>query len=234
MDKIRHLWILMDKNFLSVKELANKLNVSEKTVYRMLNKGESPFVVKIGGQWRFNAEKISKWIKDSDNYETKIKTDISIHNAMENGNIFYRLIGENRDELFECLFDLLPDDENQHKNEIKNKFFYYESFMTNSRKGVLLINPNADDVYPINKSKIYLGFFDKPLCLKSIDGIETFLFVITFARNKVENYILNTKLGRLLMEKDFIKFLKTHPNRKEILSETKRFEDKTFIGVSEC
>ena len=234
MDNLGHFGLIMDNIFLSVKELANKLNVSEKTVYRMLNKGEIPFVVKIGGQWRFNAEKISKWIEGSNNDKSKVKTNISVYSAMENGNIFYRLIGENRDELFECLFDLLPDDENQHKNEIKNNFFYYESFMTNSKKGVLLINPNADDVYPVHKSKIYLGFFDKPLCFKSIDGVETFLFIIIFARNKVENYILNIKLGRLLMEKDFIGFLKTHPNRKEILSETKRFENKTFTGVTKC
>jgi PTS system nitrogen regulatory IIA component len=235
MDNIGHLENDMDKTFLSVKDLAGKLDVSEKTIYRMLNKGKIPFVVKIGGQWRFNTEKILKWIEGyQSNSINPIDTNIKVTDALLNGNIFYRLYGNNRDELFECLFELLPNEEKRYKDEIKKQFFYYESFMTSSKKGILQINHRLEEVYPVDSSKIYFGFFDHSLCLKSSDAIKTFMFIITFAKNNVENHIINTKIERLLMEEAVISFLSSHPNRKEIIDKFNFFEDSIFIGNKEC
>jgi len=46
---------------LTVREIAEKLQVSEAQIYRMIKKGTIPFV-EIGGVYRFEPEAINAWI----------------------------------------------------------------------------------------------------------------------------------------------------------------------------
>ena len=46
---------------LTVKEIAEKLQVSEAQIYRMVKKGTIPFV-EIGGVYRFEPDTINAWI----------------------------------------------------------------------------------------------------------------------------------------------------------------------------
>jgi len=48
---------------LTVREIAEKLQVSEAQIYRMIKRGSIPFV-EIGGVYRFDPEAITKWIAD--------------------------------------------------------------------------------------------------------------------------------------------------------------------------
>ena len=55
MDITERLWTLTDA--------ATYLHVAEKTVTRMIQRGELP-AVRLGGQWRFVPEKLSQWLQD--------------------------------------------------------------------------------------------------------------------------------------------------------------------------
>jgi len=48
---------------MTVREVANYLNVDEKTVYRLAQKGELPGF-KVAGTWRFKRDDIDQWIED--------------------------------------------------------------------------------------------------------------------------------------------------------------------------
>ena len=49
---------------LSVKDVAKLLNISEKTIYRMI-KDEMIPCFRVGGQWRFDRREINSWIEDT-------------------------------------------------------------------------------------------------------------------------------------------------------------------------
>lgn len=51
------------KQMLTRDELAKLLKVSNRTVYRMIEKGELPFAIKIQGSWRFKREDILSWLE---------------------------------------------------------------------------------------------------------------------------------------------------------------------------
>ena len=53
----------MSDEILTIKELSAYLKISEKTVYRLLSKGEIP-AFKVGTAWRFTKEAIDLWIQD--------------------------------------------------------------------------------------------------------------------------------------------------------------------------
>ena len=51
----------MEDKLLTVEDLAEYLQVSAKTVYRMLRRGRLP-CYRVGNQWRFRKEAIDKWL----------------------------------------------------------------------------------------------------------------------------------------------------------------------------
>lgn len=50
-------------DILTIRQLAEYLMVSEKTVYRMLDRNELP-AVRVGGQWRFRKHDIDSWLNE--------------------------------------------------------------------------------------------------------------------------------------------------------------------------
>ncbi len=48
---------------ITIEELAEMLKVSPPTIYRMLEKGELPFAIKIQGSWCFKDEDIMSWLE---------------------------------------------------------------------------------------------------------------------------------------------------------------------------
>jgi excisionase family DNA binding protein len=52
--------------FMDVKEVAEYLRVSPKTVYRMIDKNRIP-AIRVGKLWRFDAEAIDKWLQRKSN-----------------------------------------------------------------------------------------------------------------------------------------------------------------------
>jgi excisionase family DNA binding protein len=53
---------MSDNSVLTVKEVATRLRVDEKTVYRLAKKRELPGF-KVAGAWRFKHEDIESWIE---------------------------------------------------------------------------------------------------------------------------------------------------------------------------
>lgn len=52
----------MDASAVTVREVAIYLNVAEKTIYRLAQKGDLPGF-KVAGAWRFRREDLDKWIE---------------------------------------------------------------------------------------------------------------------------------------------------------------------------
>jgi len=51
------------REILTVKQVAEYLQMNEHTIYRLARSGQIPSI-KIVGQWRFKKEIIDKWIRD--------------------------------------------------------------------------------------------------------------------------------------------------------------------------
>lgn len=54
----------MTERTLTTKELAEYLNVTERTIYNLLERGELPGF-KVGVNWRFRREDINTWIENN-------------------------------------------------------------------------------------------------------------------------------------------------------------------------
>ena len=58
----------MSDTILTIREVAEFLRVTEKTIYRMASEKRIP-AFKVGGSWRFDKADIEKWIEDNKKYD---------------------------------------------------------------------------------------------------------------------------------------------------------------------
>jgi len=56
----------MSETILTIKEVADYLKVTERTLYRLAQEGKIP-AFKVGGSWRFRREDLDRWIQDQTN-----------------------------------------------------------------------------------------------------------------------------------------------------------------------
>lgn len=73
------------ESLLTIKEVCEKLRLSSQTIYKMLKLGVL-HGVRVGNQWRFQAEKIDEWIQNqSQNQNTSTPLPIVKKQGDDNG-----------------------------------------------------------------------------------------------------------------------------------------------------
>ena len=211
----------MDKTFISIKGVAEKLGVSEKTIYRMVSDNQIPFAVKIGGQWRFKAEEVVDWI-DSQKpgaAAPRRKTDhrLSLVDALENGAVLYRIHGSNRDEIIDELLAAQPYSANFDAKGIKISLLSRESVASSSMDGIAWMCPDPALPVYLEKSMVLLAFLENPVDFKALDNRKTELLFLVLPANNTELAILERKLWRLSMSAPFLNGIREQLTRKKLL-----------------
>lgn len=95
-------------DILTIRQLAEYLMVSEKTVYRMLDRNQLP-AVRVGAQWRFRRQDIDAWLTDQVRrvehegqravLDTLEPSELAIHPLLSPENIWLDATPGSRDEL---------------------------------------------------------------------------------------------------------------------------------------
>jgi excisionase family DNA binding protein len=101
-------------DILTIRQLAEYLMVSEKTVYRMLDRHQLP-AVRVGAQWRFRKHDIDAWLTDEmrrveyagrggvlDALET---AELAIHPLLAPENVWLSVDAHSRDEILAFMID---------------------------------------------------------------------------------------------------------------------------------
>lgn len=212
----------MDKTFISLKGVAEKLGVSEKTIYRMVADNQIPFAVKIGGQWRFKADEVVDWI-DSQKQPTAVtprkKTDyrLSLAQALENGAVLYRIHGGNRDEIIDELLAALPYSAGFDAKAVKISVLSRESIVSSSMDGIAWMRPDPAMPVYLEKTMVILAFLEHPVDCKALDYQLTELLFLVLPANATEMTIIERKLWRLSMSAPFLAGIRRQLTRKKLL-----------------
>lgn len=211
----------MDRIFIGVKGMAVHMGVSEKTIYRMLNDNQFPFAVKIGGQWRFRADSVTKWITaqtaPDESNPSAINYQITVSGAIANGSVLYRIHGSNRDEALDELLSTLPRTGSFNPRNIKFSVLDREALAPSSLNGIACMAPSSDHPVYLERSLIILAFLEQPTDFKAMDGRPARIIFLILPANSQELAILMTRLQRMLMEPAFLDRLMAEPPRREVL-----------------
>jgi PTS system nitrogen regulatory IIA component len=212
---------------LSVKDVAELLNVSEKTIYRMI-KDETIPCFRVGGQWRFDQREIASWIEDTRefHYDAAKKgaapeeESVSVTELLRTGGIYYNVAGEDRDAvIMSCidrirktipqvdskkLFDAILDRENLCPTVIGN--------------GIAFPHPRPFEKFTASLSSIVLCCLEKAIPFGALDNedVDTLFFI--FPKSERRFLRIQAKLSRLLKDDQVLSAVKTRLPEDELFT----------------
>lgn len=207
------------------------MGVSEKTIYRMLNDNQFPFAIKIGGQWRFRADSVDRWISGqagTEQVRKSINYTITVADALKNGSVLYRIHGLNRDEALDELLSTLPRTGSFNPTDCKFSILDRETLVPSSLAGVASMAPSSGHPVFIDRSLIILAFLEQPTDFKALDGQPTRIIFLVLPANSQELAILRARVQRMLMDAGFLAGIMREPARKELIELIGRAEKKLF------
>ncbi len=194
---------------MTLSEVAGYLQVAEKTVMRMINRGEIP-AVKIGSQWRFSHSMIDDWILS--NMQVVPKNDIA--KLMEEQHDLVplsRLVhidqvimeikpGNKREILSQLIKPLIAMDQIRDEKSYLDILMSREEMMTTAIGPIAFPHARNPRENESAEPQIIIGICPEGTDFGSLDGSLTYLFMLPFTDSEIIHLRLMAKMAGLFKD----------------------------------
>ena len=218
---------------LSVKDVADLLNVSEKTVYSWVKQGTIP-VYRLNEELRFNRAELLEWATAQRlQVSPKIFLDEepgkgplpSLGDALEAGGVEYRVEGEDKPSVLRTLVEVLKLPE-----EVDREFLYQVLIAretlgsTGIGDGIAIPHVRNPLVLHLSQPTITLCFLSHPIDFRALDGqpVHT-LFTLISPSVRTHLHLLS-RLSFVLQNQEFKVLLKAQASPDELMQAVARAE----------
>lgn len=224
---------------LTIKDLTELLNISEKTIRRWIKQGSIP-AYRIQGQYRFNKSEILEWATARKlNLSTSIFPEpegvpvTGLADALTAGGIFYRINGSDKKTALQAVVEnmRLPDAADR---SLLLQFLLAREDVASTGIGDGIAIPHVRNplVLNVHEPMITLCFLEKPINFFSLDGQPVFcLFTIVAPTVRTHLYLLS-RLAFALRNPEF-KNAVIHQYSRDIIMETVRRVESCFPNATD-
>ncbi|MEN6408029.1 MAG: PTS sugar transporter subunit IIA [Thermoguttaceae bacterium] len=211
---------------LSVRDSAQLLKVSEKTIYRWVKQGKLP-AYRIHEQYRFNRAELLEWATSQ---RLNVSADIfaepdggghvvTLTDALRTGGVHYRLGGSDKPAALKALVDVMP-----LPDEVDRQFLYQVLLARESLgstalgSGIAVPHVRNPIVMHIVRPMITLCFLEQPIEFGALDGqpVHT-LFTIVSPTVRAHLHLLS-RLGFALRQPVFMEAIAEQRSREQIFA----------------
>lgn len=218
---------------LGVKDVARILNVSEKSIYRWIQRGEMP-AYKMNDQYRFNRAELLEWATAK---RINVTTDLfkepdsaveimpALSDAIEAGGIFYRLEGKDKESALRSVVGVMRLPQDVDREFLLNVLLARESMAsTGIGNGIAIPHVRNPIVLAVRQPLVSLCFLEQPVEFGALDGqpVHT-LFTLISPTVRIHLYLLS-RLAFALREQAFASALSKQASREVILDAARRVE----------
>jgi nitrogen PTS system EIIA component len=212
---------------LTVKDAAKFLNISEKTIYRMIKRGEMP-AYKIFEQFRFNKSELLEWALAhrinvnfdglSDEVDAGANTPLpTISEALNEGGVFYRVEGKDMSAVLQSIVKILHLPESIDRELLLKVLLARESLAsTGIGDGIAIPHVRSPIIVQTAKPQVALCFPEQPVDFHAIDGKPVFAFFVLICPNIRLHLYLLSRLAFVLQNGSFKDVLRRQGLRDEI------------------
>ncbi len=223
---------------LGVKEAANLLNISEKSVYRWINQGFLP-AYRVNDQYRFNRAELLEWATSRkinvspDIFHEPINSGTTIPSlveALQSGGIFYRIEGNTKSAVLKSLVEHMRLPDGVDKDFVFRVILAREDLAsTGIGDGIAIPHVRNPVVLHVSQPVITLCFLETPIDFDALDGKPVqALFGLLSPTVRAHLHLLS-RLSFALRDEGFKAAINRQARREEILGEAARIE-RTFIA----
>ena len=228
-------------DLLTAKQVAEYLQLSQRSIYRLLERGSLP-ATKIGGQWRFRKAAIDEWI---DLHMGQLAPeelrevgrggrgdDVRLGRLIDEANALIPLSAGDRAAVVAAFVAHIAFPEPVDPVLLVERILERENLCSTALPdGVALlhtprITPRVLKLHDL----VALGRIDRPIAFGALDGSLTDTLVLLLARDERHHLALLAKMARLCREPDVRHGLRTLPTAHAIVDLIHRTEDAIFTA----
>ncbi len=186
-------------DILTIKQLSEYLMVSEKTIYRMLDKSLLP-AVRVGAQWRFRQRDIDTWLDEQVKkvevegqkaiLEELAPSEIDIHPLLNPKNVFRDVPQLPRDELLAWIVMNATLDAGVDREALCTSIREREELCSTALvKDAAFPHPNEPSAFGFARKQVLLAVLREPVSFNDPHGHRPRVIVVILART-VQGYLL--------------------------------------------
>jgi PTS system nitrogen regulatory IIA component len=221
----------LEKVQLTVRNVAELLNVSEKSVYRWITEGSLPGY-RVSGQYRFNRAEVLEWATAQKiNVSPKIFDDFQsngtplpdLADAMQAGGIFYRLGGIDKESVLKEIVDTMRLPEEVDRQFLLQVLLAREALESTAiGDGIAIPHVRNPIVLHVAKPLVTLGFLETPVDFGALDGKPVHALFSVISPTVRAHLHLLSQIAFTLRDPDFKAIILCQGNRDEILAGVRR------------
>ena len=224
---------------LNVQNVAELLNVSEKTVYRWLTDQSLPGY-RISGQYRFNRAEVLEWATSRrinvapqifQEPETAGTPLPLLSETLLAGGIHYRVGGTNKESALQSVVDTMRLPEEVDREFLVRVLVAREALgSTGIGDGIAIPHVRNPIVLHVSRPMISLCFLEQPIEFGAIDGQPVYALFSLISPTVRGHLHLLSRLVYALRDGGCQAVIARHGSREEILNELRRVEELLSRG----
>lgn len=219
---------------LTVRDVAELLDISEKTVYRWVEERKLPGY-RLSGQYRFHRAELLEWATANKIHVTPQifhETEATatplpeFHECLQAGGVFYRISGSDKASVLHNVVEMLRLPDGVDRAFLLQVLMAREAIEpTALGDGIAIPHVRNPVVLHVQRPLVTLCFLENPVEFGALDGqpVHT-LFTLISPTVKAHLHLLS-RLTFALRDSDFKNLIVRQASRDEILAAAKRISD---------
>ncbi len=211
---------------LKIRDVAQLLDVSEKTVYRWIKEKKIP-VYQINHQYRFDSTEIDEWVRGNriegpfsppqEPEENEEEADLT--ELVQRGGIYYKIEGTTMPELVQNALGLMPAPSDLSRETILEAIMSRETLApTSLGHGVALPHSRDPLVRSRREEAVAVCFLHTPFPYGPFDPEPVHTVIFPFLSDLQRHLSLLARIAFLCRDEAFLRLLREQAPRGEILA----------------
>ena len=220
---------------LTIKEVAQRLNLPIETVHRWIRQGKIPMQLN-RGEYMIRSEMLERWAKEhklgvvdpSGNRKTTEEDDFDgIVAAMQRGGIFYDVPGQNREAVLRSAVELIPNIEPHERDLVHSTLVEREQLAsTGIGNGIALPHPRSNPGIDLKLGQISTCFLTRAVDFEAIDSRPVSILMVLLSRSTKQHVTMLSKLSYYLRNAAYRELLLIRPEPEQIFKALADMESK--------
>jgi nitrogen PTS system EIIA component len=218
---------------LAVKDVAELLSISEKTVYRWIDERKLPGY-RLSGQYRFNRAELLEWATANrvnvspaifEEPESQPSPLPELSQALEAGGVFYRLTGHDKSSALRNVVEVLRLPDQVDRQFLFQVLMAREALeSTGIGDGIAIPHVRNPIVLHVGQPLVTLCFLESPVDFGALDGQSVHsLFTLVSPTVKAHLHLLS-RLTFVLRNPDFKALIAGQASRDKIFASVRELE----------
>jgi nitrogen PTS system EIIA component len=245
---------------LKIKDVADLLNVSERTIRRWLIEGKIP-AYRLNGQYRFSRIEIENWVMscktakekeepkemqeemekislNSKRAQTIVGNQIgtqaySLFRAIYKGGVLHNVKGKNKEDVIKNSVQILAKNLNLDEEALVDLLMDREKLMPTGLNHGIGVPHTRDFLFLKPFDIITVVFPETPIEYGSLDGKKVHTLFFLFAGDEKKHLHLLAKLAHFTSSEETLQYLQEKPMKTDLLNYVKKFEANLCMKVEE-